>query len=222
MAVPLGVVAGGRRDAVVIEALGDGVQPDSAAVVGKDSLYNRCGDWVGHQPAQPLTDGGLGRVGVRADVGEHVAVRRTATEESTLDRRLGGHGGSDPRPDPHSLALAHPAVEAHYEIVGLGARVYGAADLRHPELDAVVHEHRECETELVAVGRPLGLADDDRVEATLGPAERVEQPGRLRAPFPGKRAGLSDVEEFGKILPSGSMTWRERTSCQLRGEAGSC
>lgn len=36
VAVPLGVVAGGRRDAVVIEALGDGVQPDPAAVVGKD------------------------------------------------------------------------------------------------------------------------------------------------------------------------------------------
>jgi hypothetical protein len=38
MPVPLGVVPRRRWDAVVIEALGDGVQPDPAAIFGKDPM----------------------------------------------------------------------------------------------------------------------------------------------------------------------------------------
>ena len=45
------------------------------------------------------------------------------------------------------------------------ARIDRAADLGYPELDAVVHEHWERESELVAIERALWFADDDRVPA---------------------------------------------------------
>jgi len=48
--------------------------------------------------------------------------------------------------------------------VRIGAGVNSTADLGHPQLDVVVHEHRERETELVAVERALRLADHDTGE----------------------------------------------------------
>ena len=129
----------------------------------------------GASRSQPLADRGLGGVRVRAGVDELVAVRRPAAEEAALDRRLGGHRRADPGLDAHSLALAHPAVQRHHQVVCLGAWVDGAADLGHPQLDAVVREHREREPELVAVERALRLTDDDGVEATRGVGKRVEE-----------------------------------------------
>ena len=58
-------------------------------------------------------------------------------------RRLRAHCGPDPDLDPVSLALAHAAVKAHHEVVGIRPRVNTPADLRDPQLDAVVDEHRK-------------------------------------------------------------------------------
>ena len=105
----------------------------------------------------------------------------------------------------------------------VGARVDGAADLRHPQLDAVVDEHGEREAELVAVERPLRLADDDRVEA---PA-RSRKASSSRAAS-GRRFHGSDrdwpMSKYSATIspPAGSMTWRERASCQFRDDVGSC
>ena len=169
-------------------------------VLGEDALHDGRGERIGGEPAEPLPDRGLGRVRVRAGVDELVAVRRAAAEEPALDRGLGGHRGADAGLDPHPLALAHAAVERHHHVVGFGAGVDGAADLGHPQLDAEVGEHREREPELVAVERPLRLADDDGVEPAVRVAEGVEEPGGFGAALPRQRAGLADVEELGDDL----------------------
>jgi hypothetical protein len=56
--------------------------------------------------------------------------------------------------------------------VRVGARVDPAADLRHPEFDAVVHEHWERETELVAVEGARRLADHHGIERASRILER--------------------------------------------------
>ena len=124
---------------------------------------------------EPLADRGLRRVRMRTGVGEHVAVRWSSAEEAALDRGLGGHRRADAGLDPVAFALAHAAVEAHHEIVRVGTGIDGAADLRHPQLDVVVHEHGERETELVAVERALRFADHDGVEPAIALAERLEE-----------------------------------------------
>jgi hypothetical protein len=45
----------------------------------------------------------------------------------------------------------------------------------------VVNEHREGESERVAVEGPLGLADDHGVEVAARAAERLEELGRFRS-----------------------------------------
>jgi hypothetical protein len=100
---------------------------------------------------------------MRTGVDEHVAVRWPAAEETALDRGLRGHRGTDARLDPVAFALTHASIEAHHEIVRVRAGIDRSTDLGHPELDAVVDEHRERDAELVAVERALGLSDDDRV-----------------------------------------------------------
>ncbi|MFD0503623.1 hypothetical protein ACFQ0G_12925 [Streptomyces chiangmaiensis] len=59
--------------------------------------------------------------------------------------------------------------------MGLVVRVDGPADLRHPQRDAEVYEHREGVAELVAVEGALRLADHDGVEAAVRVAERLEE-----------------------------------------------
>lgn len=113
---------------------------------------------------------------MRSRVARHIAIRRAATEEPTLDRCLCGHGGTYPCLDPVAFALAHVAVEAHDEIVCVGAGIDRTADLGHLELDAVVDdEHRERESELVAVEGALRLSDDNGVPAAARIPEGVQQ-----------------------------------------------
>ena len=198
-------------------------RPAPVEVLGEDPLHDRRRGRVGLEAVQRWPIGGLGRVGVRAGVDELVAVGRSAAEEAAFDRGLGGHRGADPDLDPVALALAHAAVERHDQVVGFGARVDRAADLGHPQLDAVVGEHREREPELVAVERALRLADHDGVEAAVRVAEGVEQPRGLGAALPRQRPGLADVEELGDDLAAGGLDdWRERASCQFRDDVGSC
>lgn len=112
---------------------------------------------------------------MRSRVAKRVAIRWTATEEPALDRGLCGHGGTHSRLDPVAFTLAHAAVEAHDEIVCVGAGIDRPADLGHPQLDVVVHEHWKREPELVAVERTLRLSDDDRVPPAARIAKRLQQ-----------------------------------------------
>ena len=137
--------------------------------------------------------------------------------------RLGRHGRADPDLDPVALALGHAAVEAHDQVVGVRARVDLAADLGHPQLDPVVDEDGESQAELVAVEGAGRLADHHRLEAAVGPLERLEQWGRLGAALPRQGPALADVEELGDDQPpSGSMIASARDRCHCFELAGSC
>ena len=167
---------------------------------------------VGLELVQALAVGGLGRVGVRPGVGEPVAVGRAAAEEPALERGLGGHGGADPDLDPVPLAFGHAAEHRHDQVVGLGVRVDRAADLRDPQLDAVVGEDGHGQAVLVAVERPLRLADHHGVEA---PA-RVGQIARAARWRWGRRFHGSDRDwpmskySATMIPPGGSIRARLR------------
>ena len=116
-----GVVGRWAGDPVPGEAFGDDVQAPATEPFGEDPLHHRGGDGIGRQPMESLADGRLPRVGMRAGVGEVVAVGRTAAEEAVLGLGLGRHGGADPDLDPAALALRHAAVKAHDHVVGVGA-----------------------------------------------------------------------------------------------------
>jgi hypothetical protein len=123
---------------------------------------------------QSLAVRGLGRVGVRARVGEPVAVGRPPAEEPALDLRLGGHGRADADLDPVPLALGYAAEHGHHQVVGLVDR---AADLGHPQRHAEMLEQRERQAVLVAVERAVRFADHDGVEASIGVLELGEPRG---------------------------------------------
>jgi len=159
-----------------------------------ESLPNRCLAWIR----------------VLTSIAEAVAVRRSTTEETSFDGCLRGHRCSDPGLDAVPFAFAHASVERHDEIVCIAARI----DSGDPEGDAVVHEDREGESELVAVERSLRFADDNRVEAARRVGERLEQPRRLGPPLPGKRARLANVEELLDDLAVGGFDQLPRP-CEL-------
>lgn len=58
-------------------------------------------------------------------------------------------------------------------------------------------EQRERQGELGAVEGALRLSDGHGVEATVGGAEELEEPGGLGPALPGKGPGLPYVEELG-------------------------
>jgi len=159
------VMLGRGGDGVAGEPFGDGEQAAPGEVLGEDPPDHPCGLRVRFQLVQPLAVGGLGGVGVRPGVGDAVAVGGTASEEPPLDRGLGGHGGADPDPGP--LALGHAAEHRHDQVVSLGVRVDGAADFGDPQPDPVVGEDGHGQAVLVAVERPLRLADHHGVEAPV-------------------------------------------------------
>ena len=173
--IPCRVVRGRRGDPVSCEPFGDRVQAAAADELGEDPLHHRRCNWVRLETAQSLTDRSFRRVRMGSRVREHIAVRGSAAEEAALDRGLCGHRGANACLDPVAFALAHASVEAHDEIVRVGAGVDRAADLGHPQLDAVVHEHGERESELVAVERALRFADDDGVPAAARSRNASEQ-----------------------------------------------
>nr|WP_041832155.1 hypothetical protein [Actinoplanes sp. N902-109] len=133
---------------------------------------------------QPLTLSGFAGIRMGAGIGELVAVGRPSTQVPAFQLGLRLHGRPDANLDAVSLAFTHAAVERHDQIMRVGAGVDSAADLGHPQTDAVVHEHGEGHAELAAVERALRLADDDGVEVAAGAFDGVEQPERFRAPLP--------------------------------------
>ncbi len=173
-----------RRDAVAIEAGRDQVQTLPLGVLGEDAQHDRCRDRVGGELAELLAVSGLRRVGMWANVDQLITVGWPTAEEAPLDRGLGGHRAADAGLDPHPFTLRHAAIEGHHHVVGFGAGIDRATDLRHPQLDTEVREHREREPKLVSVEGALRLTNDDGVEATVGITERVEQSGGLGTALP--------------------------------------
>jgi hypothetical protein len=199
------VLLGRGRDPVAGKSLGDGVQAAPGEVLGEGPPDCRVGVRVWFQLVQALAVGCLGRVGVRSGVGDPVAVGRPAAEEPALQRGLGRHGGADPQLDAVPLALGQAAEHRHDQVVGLGVRVDRPADLRHPQLDAVMGEHRHDQAVLVAVERPLRFPDHHGVEAPAGVSQVGEQLGGLRAAFPRQRPGLAGIEVLRDDDPAGRL-----------------
>jgi hypothetical protein len=133
---------------------------------------------------------------MRAGVGEPVPIGWPAAEVAALLAGLRGHRGADPDPGAGDLALGLQAQRHHCLLVVLGAEVDPAADLRRPQLDPVVLEQRRHRRELAPAERPLVLPDHYRVPAALGVSQFRDQRGGLRAPCPGQRPALADVEEL--------------------------
>jgi hypothetical protein len=85
--------------------------------------------------------------------------------------------------------------------VVFGVKVDPAADLRRPQLDAVVLEQRRHRGVLAAVEGPLVLADHDRVPPPVRIGQRSDQGRGLRAARPSQRPAVSGVEELGYDPP---------------------
>ncbi|MEI2699059.1 MAG: hypothetical protein V9E94_12190 [Microthrixaceae bacterium] len=161
------VVRAGGRDAIGGQRLGDRPESSTGEVVVEDALDDRRGAGVDLETVLALAGGCFRWVGVGAGVAEQVAVGRPSAEEAALGGGLGCHGAADADLDPVAFALAHAAVEAHDHVVGVGSGVDLAADLGYPQLDAVVDEHWERESELLAVERSGRFADHDCVEPSV-------------------------------------------------------
>nr|WP_263972282.1 hypothetical protein [Spongiactinospora rosea] len=152
------------RHPVAGQPFGDRVDPPARAELAEDPPYHLGRRRVRRQATQPLAVGGLGRVGVRPQVHQVVPVRRAPAQEAALGLGEGGHRGPHPDLDPVAFAFADPAEHRHDQFVGLVGRVDRPAHLRHPQRHSVVLEQREGQPELVAVERPLRLADHHRLE----------------------------------------------------------
>ena len=104
----------------------------------------------------------------------------------------------------------------------LGMPVHPPADLRHPQLDAVMLEQRGHRRVLVPVERPLVLPDHDRVPAPVRIGELRDQGSGLRAPRPRQRPGLPGVEELRHDHPVPGNKHHACCSCRARDVTGSC
>nr|WP_258574421.1 hypothetical protein [Actinomadura parmotrematis] len=219
VAVAVGVCGRGRGHAAAGELLGDVEQAAPFEVLLVDPRDHQRVGRVRLQLVQPLPVGGLGGMGMRAGVDELIAVRRSASQIAALGGGDGVHRGSHPQLDAVAFALGQAAEDAHDHVVGLVGRVDRAADLGHPQLHAVVLEDREGQAVLVAVEGALRLADDHGLIAAIGIGQFGQQGGGVRAPLPGDRAGLVDVEELRDDLPAAGFDERARPA-QLPGVRG--
>jgi hypothetical protein len=104
------------------EGGGDGLDALAGEEVGEDPLHDRGIVRVRLEHMEPAAVSGLGEIGVRARVGEAVAVGWPAALVLAVDGDLGVHGGADPGLDVVALALPHAAVEVHDQVVGVRAR----------------------------------------------------------------------------------------------------
>ncbi len=190
------------------------MQPLPADELGEDPPHDGRGHRVGLEPVQPAAVVALAGVGVRAGVGEAIAEWWSSALEASLDRDLGFHRGAHAGLDAVAFAFAHAAVERHDDFMRVAAGIDRAADLGHPELDAVVHEDGERESELVAVERSLWFTDHDCVEAAIVIGERLEEAGRLGTSSPRQRSRLAEIEvladdftvgRFDQLTPAGQL-----------------
>ena len=98
-----------------------------------------------------------------------------------------------------------------------------AADLRHPQLHAVVLEQRRHRRVLAAVERPLVLPDHDRVPPPVRVRQLRDQRGGLRAPRPRQRRGSAPRRRTPPRSPRAPRTSASACSrCRARDVTGSC
>jgi hypothetical protein len=95
------------------------VQSGTLKKLREDPLDDRRTDRIGCELVQPLANCRLAGIRVRTNIDELVAVRWAATEEAPFDRSLRCHRGTNAGLDASPLALAHPAVQVHHEVVRL-------------------------------------------------------------------------------------------------------
>ena len=207
-----------------VRPLGDGEDAVAGEELGEDPLDHDGGWLVAGEDVQALAVGGLGRVGVRPGVDQLVAVGRPAAEEAAFDLGLGGHGGADADLDPVALAFGQAAEDGHDQVVGLVGRVDRAADLGHPQRHAVVLEQREGVAELVAVERPLRLADHDGVEAAVRGRRARRGAGWPRGGAAAGSSGTCRCRRTRRRSPrrAARSACLARAYCQAREDSGSC
>ena len=140
--------------------------------------------------------GGVGLVRVRPGISQPVPVWRAAAEIPALFPRLDRHRGPHPDAGPGDLPLRREPEDGHGVLVVLGGVVDPAARFRHPQLDAVMLEHRRHRRILATVERPLILPDHDRVPLTARIRQLGDQRGGLRTPPPRHRPAFPCVEEL--------------------------
>src|SRR5262249_52166939 len=119
-------------DTLAGEGLGDRLHAFAAQVLGEDPPDRVGGLRVGGQGVQAFSVCCFGRVGVCSGVDEQVSVGRSSAEVAAFQLGLGGHRGTYLYFDAVALGFAHPAEDAHDQVVGFVGRVDRAADLGHP------------------------------------------------------------------------------------------
>ncbi len=186
--VTAGVAGAGGEDSLGGEHRRDGVESFAGDELGEDPPHDGCGHGVGLEAMEPTAVVRLAQIWVRAGIGEAVAERWSAALEASFDRHLSFHRGSDAGLDAVPFAFAHAAVERHDDLVGVATGIDRSTDLGHPQLDAVVHEDREREPELVAIERALRFADHDRVEPAVMIGECLEETRGFGSPRPRQRS----------------------------------
>ncbi len=134
-------------------------------------------------------------------VSQPVPVRRAAAQVTALLPGLRRYLGTHPDPGPRDLPLGLHPQHQHGLLVVLSAEVDTAADLRGPQLDAIVLKQRRHRRILTPVEGPLVFPDHDRLPAPV----RISQPGhksrRLRAARPRQGPAVPDIEELGHDPP---------------------
>lgn len=107
--------------------------------------------------------------------------------------------------------------------MGFGAGIDPPADLGDPQLDPIVLEQREGQGELRAVESSLRLPDRYCLEASVGGAKELEEPGGFGSALPREGPGLPDIEELGDDRAAGRLDELQGSpERQAREDAGSC
>nr|WP_236667169.1 MULTISPECIES: hypothetical protein [unclassified Nonomuraea] len=192
-----GPVVGGRAwDALLGQPFGDQVEALSLNEVLEDPCHVGSCQRVRLQAVEPLSVGGLARVGMGSRIHQAVTVRRATAQKTSFDLRLRFHGGADAHLDAVALPFADPAEHQHDQLVRFVGGVDRPADLGHPQGHSVVVEELKGVAELVTVEGALRLPDHDGVEPAVRVSQLTEQDGRLRPALRRDRSGLVDVEEL--------------------------
>jgi hypothetical protein len=103
-------------------------------------LHDRRGISIRFEPMRSASPGGMRPVRMRARVHQAVAVGRTASLVTALLADLRGHRGAHPNPRAGDLPLRLDTQPDHQLLMPLSLKIDPAADLGHPQFDAVMRE----------------------------------------------------------------------------------
>ena len=177
--------------------------PTPASYSSKMRRTTGHGVGVGLERAELRPGGRFAAVGVGlSGVHEPVPVVGPPAEPASGGRQ-GEDRGAGAVLDAAPFGFGQPAEQAHDEIVGFAVGIDAPADLRDPQVDAVVAQHRERELELRAGERPLGFGDHQRVPAARRVGDVGEESAGFGASRPRDRAAHVDVVVDGHDAPAG-------------------